>query len=116
LIRLYRRLGALRRATRALRSRESFYYWLQSLQGTQLVAYHRHAPAVPPAGEQFALVILNFSAYADTIRLPFPAAGAWTEALDADTRPNPWPIQVQAPGDVQSITVPSNYGYIFVLG
>jgi 1,4-alpha-glucan branching enzyme len=115
LIRVYRRLATLRRSCRALHSRESFYYWQQSLQGTQLIAYHRHEPAGADGPEQYAMVILNFASYADTIAVPFPKAGLWTEQLDADVRPNPWTVQVASAGDVQRITVPSNYGCIFLL-
>jgi 1,4-alpha-glucan branching enzyme len=115
LVRLYRRLGQLRRSSPALRSRESFYYWQQSLQGTQLIAYHRHASASGGAPEQYALVILNFASHADTIHVPFPKAGVWGEMLDADVRTAPWTINVASAGDVQAISVPSNYGCIFVL-
>jgi hypothetical protein len=61
------------------------------------------------------MVVLNFSAQPGTIDVPFPEAGAWTEQLDADVRAAPWTIAVAAAGDVQSIDVPSNYGWIFVL-
>jgi maltooligosyltrehalose trehalohydrolase len=115
LIRLYRRLALLRCANRALRSRESFYYWQQSLQSTQLIAYHRHAPASGAAPEQYAMVILNFDSSSGTIQVPFPQAGTWTEKLDEDVRPAPWTISVAAPGALQSITVPSHYGCIFLL-
>jgi maltooligosyltrehalose trehalohydrolase len=115
LVRLYRRLGGLRRSTAALRSRESFYYWQQSLQGTSLIAYHRHAPANGANPEQYAMVLLNFSSSLGTIEVPFPKAGVWTEQLDADVRPAPWTIQVAFPGDIQPVTVPSNYGCIFTL-
>jgi maltooligosyltrehalose trehalohydrolase len=111
LIRLYRRLAQLRRSLRALRSRESFYYWQQSLQNSQLIAYHRHATGP----DQYAMVILNFATHEDTINLPFPKAGTWTEKLDEDVRPSPSTIQVATAGDVHSVTVPSNYGSIFVL-
>lgn len=115
LIRLYRRLAQLRRSSRALRSRESFYYWQQSLQSSQLIAYHRHIPAGPAGPEEYAMVILNFAPYADTIQLPFPKAGAWLESLDADVRSTPWSVQVDSAGSAQRITVPSNYGCIFLL-
>src|SRR5207302_859198 len=75
LVSVYRRLGQLRRVSRALRGRESFYYWQQSLQGSQLIAFHRHAPAGPAGPEEYAMVILNFSGSADTIEVPFPKAG-----------------------------------------
>ncbi len=113
LIRLYRRLGAMRRALAALRGRESYYYWQQSLQSSALLAYHRHAPATATSPEGFAMVILNFGSNADTISVPFPKAGAWTERLDADVRAAPWVINVAADGDAQTVTVPSNYGRVF---
>jgi maltooligosyltrehalose trehalohydrolase len=115
MIRLYRQLARLRRSCRSLRSRESFYYWQQSLQGSQVVAYHRHAPASAAQSEEYSMVILNFAGYADTIQVPFPKAGTWTEKLDEDVRHSPWIVPVASPGDVQRITVPSNYGCIFVL-
>jgi len=115
LIRLYRRLGTLRGSNPALRSRESFYYWQQSLQNSGLIAYHRHAPATAAAPEQYALVILNFAGSAGTIQLPFPKTGTWTESLDADVRTTPLTLDVTSTTAAQSVTVPSNYGYIFVL-
>jgi hypothetical protein len=98
-----------------LRSRESFYYWQQSLQNSQLIAYHRHAPAGPAGPEEYALVILNFGPIADTISVPFPKAGSWTERLDEDMRPAPWIVPVGTANDLQRIMVPSNYGCIFLL-
>jgi 1,4-alpha-glucan branching enzyme len=115
MIRLYRRLAGLRRSCPALRSRESFYYWQQSLQNSQLIAYHRHIAASPAMPEQYAMVILNFAGYADTIQVPFPKGGTWTERLDDDVRPAPLTLSVASAGAVQSINVPSNYGWIFVL-
>jgi maltooligosyltrehalose trehalohydrolase len=115
LVSLYRRLAQLRRASRALRSRESFYYWQQSLQGNQLIAYHRHASADPSGAEEYAMVILNFGGAAGTIDVPFPKAGVWTEKLDASFRAAPLTVTVASAGDAQSITVPSNYGYVFIL-
>jgi maltooligosyltrehalose trehalohydrolase len=113
LIRLYRRLGTLRRTCRALRSRDSFYYFQQSLQGTQIIAYHRHAAASGATAEQYAMVLLNFADAPGTIAVPFPKAGAWQEMLDADIRAQT--LNVANPGDVQTIVVPSNYGQVFVL-
>ncbi len=115
LVSLYRRLGQLRRSNRALRSRESFFYWQQSLQGNQLLAYHRHATANSSGPEQYAMVLLNFGPATDTITVPFPKAGVWTEKLDASFRPAPLTVNVATPGDAQTIKVPSNYGYIFIL-
>ena len=85
LVRVYRRAGQLRRTTRALRSRESFYYNLQSLQGTELVAYHRHAPADAAHAEQYAMVVLNFAQTPASIDVPFPEGGL----LDGAARRGP---------------------------
>ena len=115
LVRLYRRLGQLRRSARALRGRESFYYWNQSLQGTELIAYHRRALADAGSPEQYAMVVLNFSSGIGSIQLPFPKAGIWTEQLDADVRPAPSTVAVAAPGELKTVVVPSNYGCIFLL-
>ena len=112
LVRVYRRLGVLRRTYRALRGRESYYYYLQSLQGNQIVAYHRHAPATSTQPEEYVMVLLNFSDTAGTINLPFPKAGTWQEMVDADVRVQT--ITVAADGATQAITVPSNYGLAFV--
>ena len=53
LVNLYRRLGALRRSVRALRSRASYYYWQQSLQGRRSSSTRATLlliPAVPNPG------------------------------------------------------------------
>ncbi len=102
----------LRSTYRALRSRESYYYYLQSLQGNQIIAYHRHAPASLTESEEYVMVLLNFSDSAGTISLPFPKAGTWQEMIDADVRVQT--ISVAADGATQAITVPSNYGLAFV--
>jgi 1,4-alpha-glucan branching enzyme len=110
LIHLYRTLGQLRAASPALRSRESYFYNQQSLQGNNILAYHRHAAATPTTPEQFAMVLLNFSGNAGSITLPFPKAGTWTEKIDAATT-----LNVPADGASLTVTVPSWYGYVFLL-
>jgi 1,4-alpha-glucan branching enzyme len=112
LIRLYRRLGSLRRSLRALRSRESFYYFQESLQGCQIIAYRRHAPSTASDAEQYAMVFLNFGGEA-TIHVAFPKTGTWAEKLDEDVRL--LTLNVTSTSGAQSITVPSNYGAIYVL-
>jgi 1,4-alpha-glucan branching enzyme len=112
LIRIYRRLGQLRRSSRALRGSSSYYYYLQSHQQTQIIAYHRYAPADGAAAEDWAFVLLNFADAAGQISVPFPKAGTWQEMLDADQRS--YSVTVAADGDVQTIAVPSNYGMVFV--
>ena len=57
LVRLYRILGTLRHACPALRSRESFYYNVQSRPTDGVVAYRRQSTAA----HQIAIVFLNFS-------------------------------------------------------
>ena len=112
LVRLYRRLGALRSTYPALRSRESYFYYLQSLQGTQIIAYHRHFTATASVPEQYVMVLLNFADSASTITLPFPKAGTWTEMIDADIRTQT--LTIASDGATQSVSVPSNYGCALV--
>jgi 1,4-alpha-glucan branching enzyme len=114
LISLYRRLGNLRRGVRALRSRASYYYWQQSLLGTQALIYSRHAVADATNPESWALVILNFSDASAQVNAPFPAAGAWREMLDDTLRPTPLEVEPAADGTTIALQVPSNYGQIWV--
>lgn len=113
LIRLYRILGRLRSSSPALRSRESFFYYQQSLQGNNILAYHRHAPATAIAPEQYAMVLLNFGGSPGNITIPFPKAGTWTEMIDADV--NPTSLNVASDGSLLTVNVPSWYGYVFLL-
>ena len=112
LVRVYRQLGQLRRNNRALRSRESFYYNQQSLQGNQVIAYHRHAASNDADPEQYAMVLINFGASDATIQVPFPTAGTWQEMLDADLRI--LTISVAADQALQTLTIPSHYGMVFL--
>jgi maltooligosyltrehalose trehalohydrolase len=97
LVRLYRRLGLLRRTCPALRSRESYFYYLQSLLDNEVIAYHRHAAASATTPEQFVMVLLSFRDSAGTITLPFPKAGTWKEMIDADLRVQTLSIPVDGP-------------------
>jgi 1,4-alpha-glucan branching enzyme len=110
LIQLYRILGQLRASSPALRSRESYFFYQQSLQGNSIVAYQRHAPATATRAEQYAIVLLNFSGNSGNITLPFPKAGLWAEKINTA-------ITLNVPFDGASLTVsvPSWYGYVFVL-
>jgi 1,4-alpha-glucan branching enzyme len=112
LIRLYRRLGALRRNSNALRGTSSYYYYQQSHQQNQVIAYHRYAPAAGTTAEDWVMVVLNFADSAGTITLPFPKAGTWREMIDDDKRL--LTIAVAADGETHSVTVNSNYGMVFV--
>ncbi len=112
LIRVYRRLGQLRRASRALRGTQSYYYYQQSHQNNQIIAFHRYAAASANQPEDWAMVLLNFSNSAGQINVPFPKAGNWQEMLDADQRN--YTLAVANDGDFETIVVPSNYGMVFI--
>jgi len=114
LIRLYRRLGTLRRSSRALRSRDSFFYNQQSLQGTAILAYHRHAAIDATHTEEFVMVFLNFGDSASSISLPFPKAGTYREMLDDDIRQTSFDLTVRSDGESHTIIVPSHYGMVFL--
>jgi glycosidase len=115
LIVLYRKMAKLRRNVRALRSRDSFYYNVQSNPGNGIIAYHRHAAATATQPEQFAVVFLNFSDATQTISIPFPSAGTYTESVDANPAGiGPLTIAIAAAGDTFTLSVPSNYGYVYV--
>jgi 1,4-alpha-glucan branching enzyme len=118
-VRLCRILGALRAANPALRSRESYYYYAQSLVGNAILAYHRYARAAAGTAEQYAMIIINFGQAEGQISLPFPTAGVWTEAVDARSRAEtgepPLTLVVANAGDFVAVNVPSNYGYVFLL-
>jgi len=110
LIRLYRILGQLRAASPALRSRESYFFYQQSLQGNNILAYQRHALATATTPEQYAIVLLNFSGDAGNISIPFPKAGNWTEKINGVIT-----LNVPSDGSSLTVTVPSWYGYVFLL-
>ena len=114
LIRLYRILGHLRRTHRSLRSRESFFYYQQSLlNGSGVIVYHRHAPAASGQTEEYAMVLLNFSDQARSVSVPFPKAGVWKELIDDSVRT--LTINVPSDGAMETVSVPSNYGLVFFL-
>lgn len=102
LVRLHRVLGRLRADTPALRSRSSRSYGDESRPHAGLLAYGRGA------GDDMALVILNFSENGQQITLPAPAAGVYVERIDAQLR-----LPAPAVGDPLQIDVSSHYGYVF---
>jgi 1,4-alpha-glucan branching enzyme len=114
MISLYRRLGGLRRSTRALRGRDSYYYNQQSLQGNQVLIYSRHAAATATEAESWALVLLNFGGSDSAVEAPFPAAGTWREMLDDSFRAAPLEVTPGEAGQAIALTVPSNYGQVWV--
>ena len=114
LVSLYRRMGALRRSVRALRSRASFFYWQQSLQGNQVLIYSRHAVASGTDPESWALVLLNFGGGASTVATPFPVAGTWREMVDDAFRASPYEVRTGVDGEMVSVAVNSFYGQVWV--
>jgi 1,4-alpha-glucan branching enzyme len=105
LIRLYRRLGALRHLVPALRGRHSRYDEAASRPDDSIVAYWREAPET----DQHALVILNFSDQEQTVNVRFPAAGTYREMIDDGV-----PTILVSDDTPVAIAVPSNYGRVFV--
>ncbi len=113
LVTLYRRLAKLRRALRALRSRDFFYDNANSRPGDGLVAYRRHAPAAGGEPEQMAVVLLNFSDVELAVSVPTPVDGIYRELLDSPYRSAPLEIATVS-GQLSGLRVPANYGQVFV--
>ena len=108
LIRLYRILARLRHQIPALRSRD--FSSIAVISGAMTVAYQRQT-SLP---QQTAVVLLNFSNNDQSVTIPFPKAGTYREMINNDVRAQPWEITVHNDGDAISLTIPSNYGYVFV--
>jgi 1,4-alpha-glucan branching enzyme len=118
LVNLYRRLGTLRRRYRSLRSRDSYYYYQNVNLVAGAVAYRRRAAPEGTQPEEIAMVFLNFSDNTVALSVPFPSAARYRELLDDGFRlaagePS-LEIDVAAAGDVHSVTIPSNYGQVFL--
>lgn len=107
LIRLHRILGKLRADHPALRGRDSFYYNQSSQTSSGIIGYRRSA------GNDLALVFLNFSDTPQTMTIPFPSTATFREQIDAADRPAPLDLSGAATGDPMTVTVPANYGYVF---
>ena len=56
------------------------------------------------------MVLLNFSGDAGAISIPFPKAGIWAEKINAQIT-----LNVPADGASLTVSVPSWYGYVFLL-
>jgi maltooligosyltrehalose trehalohydrolase len=105
LIRLYRILGGLRQSCPALRSHESAYDSASSQPGNGVVVYRRLST---PTGQR-AVVVLNFADQAQTLPVAFPAPGVYRERIDSQAS-----VCVDQAEQAVSITVPSNYGAVYV--
>jgi len=112
LVRVYRRMGKLRRALPALRSRDYFYYSAESRPGEGVIAFRR--ASTNPA--QIAIVALNFSDFATSVTVPAPSAGSYREMLDpAFQAPGAVRVLTAAKaGDPLEIAITSWYGRVFV--
>jgi 1,4-alpha-glucan branching enzyme len=116
LVRVYRRMGRLRRALRALRSRDLFYYSAESRPADGVIAFRRSAAPVNGVPGQIAIVAINFSDATRTVVVPAPAAGTYRELLDRLNRPAGTELEIVAAnaGDPLALIIPSNYGQVFV--
>ena len=113
---LYRKLIAMRRAYPALRSRNfhppTWESWQTRLDGDgfgvdtekQVVIYHRWGQGDDGSLQRF-IIALNFSEQSQSVTLPFPANGAWTDLLSGWT-----PVVSNYRFDV---TIGSNWGHVF---
>jgi 1,4-alpha-glucan branching enzyme len=109
LVRLHRILGKLRRNTQALSSRGYFFYYFESEHlNKKVIAYRRNSTGGQP--EQSAMIALNFSGQTQEIWLPFPKAGQWTEQIDGHHAA----VQVDTDDQWKPVTVPGNYGVVFL--
>jgi maltooligosyltrehalose trehalohydrolase len=107
LVSLHRRLARLRAGHSALRGFGWYYFYLQSRPDGGVFAYHRFSPS------EHAIVALNFSDTEQTVTVPCPSPGTYTELVDSAFRPAPLQITATAVNDPLTLQVPSNYGYIF---
>jgi 1,4-alpha-glucan branching enzyme len=106
LIRLHRILGKLRADHPALRGRDSFYYNQSSRTSAGIIGYRRSA------GNDVALVFLNFSDEPQPMTIPLPATATFREQIDAQDRSAPLEFSGST-GDPMTVTIPANYGYVF---
>jgi 1,4-alpha-glucan branching enzyme len=102
LVRLYRRLGDIRRGHPELGARGDFFYVDDpNHRRDGLVVYRRGG----------IVVALNFSDVAREAWIPWPTDGRWTELIDGrDT------VTVAAAGEWRPVVVPSNYGAVYSAG
>ncbi len=115
LVRLYRRMGKLRKALPALRSRDFFYFNTQSRPADGVIAFQRGGRVVAGQQTQVALVVLNFSDLDHAVTVAAPVAGTYREMLDRVNRGGAeLDLVAVNVNDPLTIAVPSNYGRVFV--
>lgn len=107
---LHRKMGVIRRERRALRSRNSYYYHTESDTGRGIIFYLREAPASDHTPQEKIIVGLNFSGNDYNNDFPFPDSGTWRDLLHGET------IYVSKANQRKTITIPSHYGKVYLLG
>lgn len=107
---LHRKMGVIRRERRALRSRNSYYYHTESDTGEGIIFYLREAPASDHTPQEKIIVGLNFSGNDYDNDFPFPDSGTWRDLLHGET------IYVSKANQRKTITIPSHYGKVYLLG
>jgi len=115
LVRLYRRLGQLRRSLRAVNASGPFFYVNDDQHRSRgVIVFWRSAPATTTEPEQYVLVYLNFSDQTQEIWVQVPKAGTWVEQLDQG-EPVPQPdLVANHVGEWRPVNVPSHYGSVFL--
>ena len=114
LLRLHRRLGALRRESPALGSRGFFHYYNDPLQLARgVVCFRREAASIAGQPGESVLVFLNFSSTEQDGWAPYPYAGAWEEQLDKDSASSAPSIRVTASDGWHRVRLPSHYGAVY---
>jgi maltooligosyltrehalose trehalohydrolase len=114
LVRVYRRMGKLRRALPCLRSRDFFFYNKESRPSEGLIVFRRRAIGEEGQPDQIAIVALNFSDVKRSVLIPAPAKGVYREMLDRLNRGSDLEITAANADDALTLEVPSNYGQVFV--
>jgi maltooligosyltrehalose trehalohydrolase len=101
---LYRRLIALRKENNVFRQGNYYFYdnWNQH-QSRGLLLFKRQL------GNTVALVVLNFSDNAHTVQFTFDIGGNYDEQLHGDDN-----LLNVLPGQTRLLTVPSNYGRVWL--
>jgi maltooligosyltrehalose trehalohydrolase len=111
LVRLYRRLGQMRKNLQALRSRNSYYHFDRSHLDRGLLAYQR---TPDNNAEPAVMVLLNFGEYEGELSVLFPRSGHWVEQLNHSDGHTAETLDLP-PGDVEAtVRISSNYGKLFV--
>ena len=84
-----------------------------------MLAYYRRAAATATQVEEISVVFLNFSNQVQTIGVPFLRAGNYREMIDDSARQQAgqpsWVVTAATDGQTITVSVPSNYGCVFVL-